>query len=180
MSVEGDAGEVRRWFGSVALPSPMPTEAEAILDELVALLDLLDPQLMDRDHSSISARDRARGDRIVTLQIKHVSDPSATVCVDVSGAGAVVGWLGTHEHVDATDGDASRPWTSVVVDVVAAVLRGEYEVERVHRGRRLIRTRVRDAVRDGSVVSETVSLPGWLPLGRSSTQVQRIDFGVRR
>lgn len=175
-----DAGEVRRWFGSVALPSPIPAEAAAILDELVALLDLLDPRLIDRDRSSIGTRGSAGDDRTVTLEIKHISDSSATVNVDVAGSGAVAGWLGTHEHVDVADGNAGRPWTSVVVDVVAAALRGEYEVERIHRGRRLVRTRVRDTVRDGTVISETVSLLAWFPLRRSSTQIQRLDFDVRR
>jgi hypothetical protein len=116
----------------------------------------------------------------VTLEIKHISDSSATVNVDVAGGGAVVGWLGTHEHVDVADGNSGRPWTSVVVDVVAAALRGEYEVERIHRGRRLVRTRIRDTVRDGTVISETGSMLAWFPPRRSSTQIQRLDFGVRR
>lgn len=144
------------------------------------MLDVLDPQLVDRGRSSIGAHGHIRGGRIVTLQIAHVSDALATVYVDVFGNGAVVGWLGTHEHIDATDGSATRTWTSVVVDVMAAALRGDYEVERFHRGGRLVRTRVRDTVRDGAVISETGSLLGWVPLGRLSTEVRRLDFGVPR
>lgn len=171
---------MRRWFGSVNLSAQVLPVAEAIIDEVVNMLDVLDPQLVDRGRSSIGSRGQTPGGRVFTLEIAHVSDPQATVYVEVDGGGAVVSWLGTHEHVGMDEGSVSRPWTSIVVDVLAAALRGEYEVESLHRGGRLVRTRVRDKARDGAVVSETGSVLGWLPLGRSSTETERLDFGIRR
>ncbi len=43
-----ESGGVRRWFGSVNLSAQVLPVAEAIIDEVVNMLDVLDPQLVDR------------------------------------------------------------------------------------------------------------------------------------
>ncbi len=45
-----------------------------------------------------------------------------------TSAGFHISSLMAHEHVYREDGDDERPSTGVVVDAVAALLRGEYEV----------------------------------------------------
>ena len=143
------------------------------------MLDALNPELADRERSRIMVEGRFRGHRTLALQIAHRHDDSATVDVMVSGDGAVVAWLGTHEHIDPSGGSTDRPWSSTVADVVAAAMRGEYAVESLRRGGRVVRTRVIDNVRGGACISETGSLLAWLPVGRKATESRRLDFGAR-
>ncbi len=143
------------------------------------MLDALDPELADRERSRITVEGRFRVHRTLALQIAHRHDDSATVDVMVSGDGAVVTWLGTHEHIDPSGGSTDRPWSSTVADVVAAAMRGEYVVESLRRGGRVVRTRVIDDVRGRACISETGSLLAWLPVGRKATESRRLDFGVR-
>ncbi len=62
---------------------------------------------------------------------------------------AIVSWLKTHEHIYAADATPGRPWTTIVVDATAAVLRGEYEVESIYRRNRPLRSRIIDPAKDG-------------------------------
>jgi hypothetical protein len=84
-----------------------------------------------------------------------------TVEILVAPDYAVVSWLGVHEHIERADGDASRPWTSVVIDVVAAVLRGEYEVEQIKRGGMWFKTRIVDVGNPQGERVISVSGPLW-------------------
>jgi hypothetical protein len=158
---------------------PLPDGGAAIVGELVAMLDALDPEFADRERSRIAVEGRFRGDRTLALQIAHRHDGSATVEVMVSRDGAVVAWLGAHEHIDPSGDSTERPWSSTVADVVAAAMRGEYAVESLRRGGRVVRRRILDDVRGGACISETGSLLAWLPLGRRATESRRLDFGVR-
>lgn len=179
MTTDGEVPGAERWFGSVSMDPPLPDGGAAIVGELVVMLDALDPELADRERSRIAVEGRVRGHRTLVLQIAHRHDDSATVAVVVSGDGAIVAWLGTHEHIDPSGDSTDRPWTSTVVDVVAAAMRGEYAVESLRRGGRVVRRRVLDDVRGGACISETGSLLAWLPLGRPATESRRLDFGVR-
>lgn len=179
MTTDGEVRGAERWFGSVSMDAPVPDGGAAIVGEIVAMLDALDPELADRERSRIEVEGRFRGHRTLVLQIAHRHDDSATVEVMVSGDGAIVAWLGTHEHIDPSGDSTERPWTSTVVDVVAAAMRGEYAIESLRRGGRIVRRRVLDDVRGGACISETGSLLAWLPLGRRATESRRLDFGVR-
>lgn len=75
-----------------------------------------------------------------------------------------------------------RPWTTVAIDAVAGILRGDYEIEETYKGRRLIRTRVIDAGDpDGPrPITETGSLFGWIPTPRSKRiERRRVGFGIK-
>jgi stage V sporulation protein SpoVS len=86
-----------------------------------------------------------------------------------------------HEHVYADDGDTERPWTTVVVDAVAALLRGEYEVHDHYRGARLVKTRVHDTLLGRRHISTSGSLLGLLPFFSKVDRVGRraVDFRCR-
>lgn len=117
------------------MAAPLPEHGAGIVAELVVMLDALDPELVDRERSRIAVEGRPHRPRTLVLQIAHRHDDSATVEVTVSGDGAVVAWLGAHEHIDASGSSSTaRPWSSTVVDVVAAAMRGEYTVESLRRG----------------------------------------------
>ena len=88
---------------------PLPDGGAAIVGEIVAMLDALDPELADRERSRIAVEGRFRGHRTLVLQIAHRHDDSATVAVMVSGDGAIVAWLDTHEHIDPSGNSMDRP-----------------------------------------------------------------------
>jgi hypothetical protein len=70
----------------------------------------------------------------------------------------------------------------VVVDLTAAVLRGEYAVENHYSGDHLVKTRVVDLRDDERHVSTTGFLPAVLLAWKRSRRVERrtVDFGCRR
>ncbi len=57
--------------------------------------------------------------------------------------------MNAYEHVAEDDAVNGRPWSTVVVELVAAVLSGEYEVESRYRGRWFVRTRILDVAVPG-------------------------------
>lgn len=72
----------------------------------------------------------------------------------------------------------TEPWTTVIVDAVAALLRGEYEVRDHYRGDRLVRTSIHDTLLGDRHVSTSGSLLGLLPILRRVDRVERrtVDF----
>jgi hypothetical protein len=150
------------------------------LEQLVRMLDALAPARLDPHRSSIN--DRGHGwtaPNTVGVRLAHTSDETADVSIALEPKSAIVEWLETHEHVFPEDGGADRPWTTVVADVVAAALRGEYEVELHYRGDRLVKTRLVGAARDGLVLSTTGSLVGWLRRGPVRVETRRLDYGLQ-
>lgn len=166
------------WFRTVEPGSPAPAQ-QAFLDELGQMLDAYKPALVDRSRSSITRRAKAS---TIEVRLAHRNEPDAAILVGVSPDEATVVWLTGHEHIDAREAEgASRPWTTVAVDAVAGILRGDYEVEDTYRGKRRVKTRIIDAADpDGPrAIAETGSLLGWVP-AREPARVERrqIGFGV--
>ena len=68
--------------------------------------------------------------------------------------------------MDEADESDGVHWTMVVADVVAAVLRGEYEIEETVRLGRWYRTRIIDVTERGNPESLRASAPLWFWLRR--------------
>jgi hypothetical protein len=167
--------DTHRWFGDVSLDGAHPAAGDAVA-ELVRMLDVLRPARLDRSRSHARVTS-GRGGSSVDVLLAHEAGSDSDVWIVVGEDEATVSWLATHEHVQAGDGDAGRPWTTVLVDAVAAVVRGEYEVQRWYKGRRLVRSTITDRVRGVQLVS-TGSVAGLLiPRRAVAGEVRRLDFG---
>jgi len=113
----------------------------------------------------------------------HANDPHATIEVTVDERQAFIEWLSAHEHLDVGDDSTERSWTTQLVDAVAALLPGEYEVQDSYLGRLLVKTRVVDVANPS--VPRVISTIGTLLLPLSAfepTRVRRrrVSFGVQR
>ena len=147
------------------------------------MLDATNPTLLERTRSSI--RDTGHGWTMrsaVEVLLAHEGGEQWDIEVAFGETEAIIAWLDTHEHVFSDEPwDGDRPWATVVVDVVAAALRGEYQIERIHRGDRLIATRIVD-VSDPErprIVSTTGSLLGLVPWPKKRrTEPEALDYGV--
>jgi hypothetical protein len=160
---------------------PANDAQRAALEELGAMLDHVAPEGLDRTQSHLawsrSVVDSPQMTAEVTLE--HVNHPDWRVELHVHPRGAVVYWLSAHEPVDEHDDSDDRIWTSVVIDAVAAILRGEYEVEEVRRLGQWCKTTVIDMADPDSPRSLGSTLPLWAWLLRpfpATTTRDRVDF----
>lgn len=174
---------LRHWFELVELGADVPAAAASALPEVAQMLDALRPSKLDRSRSTIRARGHGWNTPAdgVEIHIAHDTDDVAAIDVVVGSKDAIVSWLPTHEHVFPDDGTRERPWPKVTVDLLAAVLSGEYLVESHYRGSRLVKSRVVDMKDPASpkVLSTTGSLLGWLLWwGDRRVEVRRLDYGV--
>lgn len=168
--------DLSAWFGSVNLAGA-PRRAELVAAELGRMLDQVRPKL-DR-HRSVVRVLKHGGRAEAGFNMAHLDGSHADLLLVVDDVEATLYWVAMHDHVTPEDGSDERPWTSVAVDAVAAVLRGEYEVEEVRRRGRLVKSRLIDRA-DGRVLGVTGGLFAWLLPGRSVTGPrQRLDFGCR-
>ena len=160
-----------RWFAATSLEG-VSTPVVAAVRELLRMLDAVQPTALDRHRSHIVTSGHGWHEYEAEVLLAHRDGDEADVTLAAGPAGALVSWLTTHEHVYPKDGIGERPWTTVAVDAVAGVLRGEYVVEEHYRGERLIKTTVRD-LRDGErAVTTTGSLLNLLP---SLRRVDRVE-----
>ncbi len=171
------------WFAVIELEHPGPAQ-QAFLDQLATMLDDYQPTELDREASRIQAdvRGPSRG-RGVTIRLVHARDAEATVEVTLDEQQAIIQWLSAHEHVDVGDDSTDRSWTTQVVDAIAALLRGDYEVQDTYLGRLLVKTRVVDVAEPGAprILSTTVTPLSPLALLTSSrVRPRRVSFGVQR
>jgi hypothetical protein len=167
------------WFREV--PSDLPVASRAVVAALVEMLDVVQPQALDRARTQIRTTGHGWAEYDVEFRLAHADDADADITVAVGSDEALLSWLMAHEHVCADDGDAERPWTTVVVDAVAALLRGEYEVRDHYRRDRLVKTSVHDTLLGDRHVSTSGSLLGLLPFLRRVDRVERrtVDFRCR-
>lgn len=181
-AVMTETEDARRWFGTVEMEGGSAAARE-VLSKLVAMLDALQPRLLDPARSTV--RTQGHGWTVansVEIHLEHATDEEAAVTIAVGPDEAIVSWIATHEHVRPHDGTAERPWTTVVVDATAAVLRGEYEVEHHYKGDRLVKTRIIDtADPEGERTLSTTGtlISSWLPSRRTKrVERRKIDYGV--
>jgi hypothetical protein len=169
-----------QWFGEVSLDNA-PEPAREVFRCLVEMLDVVQPQALDRARSRAVDSGHGWREYAVEFRLAHVDDPEADITVALGDREALLSWLMAHEHVYPDDGTPERAWTTVVVDAVAALLRGEYEVHEHYRGSRLIKTSVHDSVMGGRHVSTSGSLLGLLPFLRKADRIERrkVDFRCR-
>lgn len=148
---------------------------------MVEMLDVVQPQALDLERSHVITSAHAWAEYEAEFRLAHADGAEADITVAVGSDEALLSWLMAHEHVYADDGDAERPWTTVVVDAVAALLRGEYEVREHYRGERLVKTSVHDTLLGDRHVSTSGSLLGLLPILRRVDRVERrtVDFRCR-
>lgn len=168
------------WFRDVAHEG-IPPSSRAVLDGLVQMLDAVQPQALDRERSHVASEGHGWAAYDVEFLLAHADQPDWDITVAVGRDEALIGWLMAHEHVWPDDETADRPWTTVVVDAVAALLRGEYEVQEHYRGTRLVKTSVHDTLLGRRHVSTSGSLLSLLPfLGRVDRVERRtVDFRCR-
>lgn len=168
------------WFREVSL-NGAPQSARDILDALVTMLDEVQPAGLDCARSYVTTTGHEWREYDVQFLLAH-SDEESDITLAVGGNEALVSWLMAHEHIYPEDGDAERPWTTVVVDAVAALLRGEYEVTDHYRGDRLVKTTIHDTLLGGKHISTSGSLLGLLPFLRRVDRVERrtVDFRCRQ
>jgi hypothetical protein len=177
-----------RHDGSVALSdwldvaegSPTPTQ-RALLDELGEMLDQVQPIALDRGRSRVtwSPGEDDTDHLAANVALQHLRRPDWSIRIHAEPSRAIICWLSAHEHIDATDAWEERSWTTVVVDAVAAVLRGEYEVEEITRLGRWYKTRIIDVSDPGSPEWLRSSGPLWFWLLRpfpARVTHQRLDF----
>lgn len=161
---------------------PAPPQ-RAVLDLLAQMLDSYAPSLLDRQRSMIR-RLRASSPLRDAIAIEMVhADENKSIHVDLGRDEAVVTWLSYHEHIEVSDDHLRRAWTTQVVDAVATILRGDYELEEHYRGNRWIKTRFKERPdpEGPPVTSEVSSLLAWLiPFGAKRIETHSIGFGVQQ
>jgi hypothetical protein len=154
---------------------------QALLDELGEMLDGLEPVALDRSRSRLTwaPADYDKGHLAAVVTLEHLRRPDWSVRIEAESRSAVIYWLSAHEHVDETDGWDDRTWTTVVVDAVAAILRGEYEVEEITRLGRWYKTRIFDVADPANPEWFRSSGPLWFWLLRpfpATVTRRRLDF----
>lgn len=171
--------EESAWFREVSLGGA-PASARDILDALVAMLDEVRPEALDRARSYVTTTGHEWREYHVEFLLAH-TDEESDITVAVGANEAFVSWLMAHEHVYPEDGTTERPWTTVVIDAVAALLRGEYGVTDHCRGDRLVKTTIHDTLLGGKHISTSGSLLGLLPFLRRVDRVEHrtVDFRCR-
>ena len=139
--------------------------ATDVLRELATMLDTVRPTAMDRVRSHAVSQGHDWVEYEVEILLAHRQDQDQDLKLAVGAQGALLSWLGTHDHVYPQGGTSERPWTTVVVDAVAAILRGQYQVIGHYRGESLVKTTVHDAV-EGRTLLTVGSLASLLPFRR--------------
>jgi hypothetical protein len=168
-----------RWFGTVAVESLTPVSRE-VLRELITMLDAVDPIEVELDRSKISSRHDWIALEGPEVTIAHRNHDEAIITIVIGESEAIVSWLSVHDHIDESEGSPERPWTKVVADAVAALLRGHYEVEDHYRGRRLVKSRVFDVHDEPRRhISTNGNLLGLLPWGKRRVERTVVNFGAQ-
>ena len=94
------------------------------------MLAALEPRSLDESRSSVDFDDDG-----LQLMLVHSGQEGLAIFVAVGAAEAIVGIGSAHEHFAADEvAEGARPWTTLVVDFVAEILRGQIEVETTYRG----------------------------------------------
>jgi hypothetical protein len=182
--VAGEDGEavgiagVGGWFDVVEVAGAGAAAIE-VLGGLVAMLDKVQPQLLDPTASAVT-RGRGGASPGVEIHLAHRLEDDAEIDIFIGDSDALVAWLTADLRITIDDATAGRPWTALVVDTTAAVLCGGYVVEDCYRGRWQSGRRIIDLSTPGTerVLSQSRSLlASWLPgLGAPRRHRRRLDY----
>lgn len=153
----------------------------AVLDELATMLDHLRPDGLDRSRSRLawSPPKGAPSPSTAVVTLEHRTHDDWSVEIRIEPTSAVIYWLSAHEYIGEHDGSDDRPWTSVVVDATAAILRGDYEVEHTTRLGQWYRTRIIDVHAPAMPELLDSSGPLWFWMLRpfpATIKRSRVDF----
>jgi hypothetical protein len=121
-------------------PESLRGAARAFYDELRAMLAEVRASQLDIERSAVDFEEDG-----LELTLQHRSQPDVTIWATVGERDSIiaVGSGGAHEHFFAPKpGEKEqRPWTTAMVDFIAAALRGEIEIETTLRGNAVLSVR---------------------------------------
>ena len=114
-----------------APPDALRGPPRAFYDELLKMLDVVQPARVDVAKSSVRFDDDG-----VEVTIAHADRDDWSILATVGDDDAIVAVSDVHEHFSppSSGGAEERSWTTQTVDFVAEVLRGEIEIESTFRG----------------------------------------------
>lgn len=139
------------------------------------MLELVGPDRLAVQRSSVERDD---GDLEVTLA--HADRDDWTVVIAVTGEEAIVYFRAAHERFGRwAEDEQDVAWTQRAVDFVAALLRGEVQVDALWSGEDLLRARHSRRGSEGDVVKRGSALyfsPGWLMPWRMRRTSERPTF----
>lgn len=125
-----------------------------------------------------SSVERDDGDLEVTLA--HAGRDDWNVVIAVTGDEAIVFFRAAHAHFGRWTEDAQEvAWTQLAMEFVAALLRGEVQVDALWSGEQLLRARYTRRDPDGALVALDSSVhfsPGWLMPWRMRRTSERPSF----
>ncbi len=107
------------WFSELK-PSDVPEHLSSFIEDFVKMLDEHRPTKLVPERSYLR-----RSDGGVELRLAHADEDEADILIHVADDEATVVWASTHEHAwpHESPPEDNRPWTSLVVDLVASILR---------------------------------------------------------
>lgn len=143
------------------------------LTELRATLEEVQPAALDAERSGVSTRGK-----LTELRLAHAHDERWSIWAELGETSVALGFGDVHEHIGKEwSGDRERSWTTVAVDLVADILRGQVEVVTTYRGAAVASvTHRRVGGGDLGTTGFLAALKVWRP---KRTEVERVDFGAR-
>lgn len=161
----------------MTIDEQVPSVAQqTFLDGLARMLDAGEPAALDRLASTASRCDVEWFE--VVLAHAHREDWSLRVLV--SDDEVYLTWLVAHASLVECDEADGRSWMSVAVDLVEAIMRGEYEIRTVERLFKRYITHGSDGTDPEFPFVVQTQRRGRLPsLRRTAPVTERIDFEMR-
>jgi hypothetical protein len=144
------------------------------LSELKRMIEHVRPAALDEARSSASA-----DGRVAEVELVHAERPDWSVWAEAREDEIVVGVAELHEHFGAEwSADGERPFTTVAVDFIAELLRGEVEITTTYRGGTpaAVSHRLVDRPEPLGHTGTIAALMFWRP---KRTTVERVSFDAR-
>lgn len=141
------------------------------LSELKEMLEHVRPAALDEAASSAEVRGE-----VVEVRLVHAREPDWSIWAEAEERSIVVGVAELHEHFGPEwSGDGERAWTTVAVDFVAELLRGEIEIHTTYRGKTpaAVRHRRVGEADELGYTGTIAALVFWRP---KRTEVEVVDF----
>ena len=142
------------------------------LRELKEMLEQVRPAALDVERSGVFTR----GDDVTELRIAHAREPRWSIWAELGETSLALGFGDVHEHIGKEwSGDGERSWTTVAVDLIADILRGQVEVVTTYRGDAVASVTHRrvGGGKDLGTTGFLAALKVWRP---KRTEVERVRF----